>query len=425
MTPRGNAQSTGTAFAAVTTLFFAWGFVTSNNDPLIAALKTIYRLTTAEATLTQFAFFLAYAVASIPAAMLLARIGASRTILASLALMIAACVVVIVASNFQTYLLILVALFLLAAGITALQVAANPLAAALGAPGQSHFRLLFAQSFNSLGVVFGVQVGSSLMLSGAIFQKGAAAVTTAAARAEGLASVDRAFAIIAVFLAALMLLIWVARRRIEAAAPPPAEIESPLAAFTSRWAVFGAAAIFLYVGAEVAIGSVMIIFLERSDVLNLSKVDAGWYLGWIYWFGALVGRFIGSWLLTRFAATRLLGIAAVAAAGLSLAVVVLPGAAGAYAALSIGLFNSIMFPTIFSLTLERSSASVPATSGLLCVAIVGGAALPYIVGKIADAQSIPASFIVPALAYVAVVAFAVAASRARVIGVGAASMAVH
>ena len=415
----------GVAFAAVTTLFFAWGFVTSNNDPLIAALKTIYQLTTAEATLTQFAFFLAYGIASIPAAILLARWGSSRTILASLALMIVGCIVVIVASNFQTYLLILVALFLLAAGITALQVAANPLAAALGTPARSHFRLLFAQAFNSLGVVLGVQIGSSLMLSGAIFQKGAAVVTTAAARAEGLASVDRAFGIIAAFLTALMLLIWVTRHRIETVAPPPAAVESPWAAFGSRWAVFGAIAIFLYVGAEVAIGSVMIIFLERADVLNLSKIDAGWYLGWIYWFGALAGRFIGTFLLTRFAAARLLTLASIAALMLSLSVVLLPGPAGAYAALAIGLFNSIMFPTIFSLTLERSSASVPATSGLLCVAIVGGAVLPYIVGKIADAQSIPASFIVPALAYAVVVAFAIAASRARLVGVGATPLVVH
>ena len=421
----GTGRTGGVAFAAVTTLFFAWGFVTSNNDPLIAALKTIYQLTTAEATLTQFAFFLAYAIASIPAATLLARWGASRTIMASLALMILGCLVAIAASNFQTYLLILVALFLLAAGITALQVAANPLAAALGRPERSHFRLLFAQSFNSLGVVLGVQIGSSLMLSGAIFQKGAAAVTTAVARAEGLASVDRAFGIIAVFLTALLLLIWATRRQIEAVAPPPAAVESPFVAFTSRWAVFGSIAIFLYVGAEVAIGSVMIIFLERADVLNLSKIDAGWYLGWIYWFGALVGRFIGTFLLTRFAATRLLTIAAAAAMALSVAVVLLPGPTGAYAALAIGLFNSIMFPTIFSLTLERSSASVPATSGLLCVAIVGGAALPYIVGKIADAQSIPAAFVVPAVAYAVVAAFAVAAARARVVGTSTLRLAAH
>ena len=410
-TDRGNRTA---AFATVTTLFFAWGFVTSNNDPLIAALKAIYSLSNTEALLTQFAFFLAYAVVSLPAAALLARLGSANTILAALGLMVAGCVTVLVASNYQTYELVLVALFMLAAGITALQVAANPLAASLGRPERSAFRLTLAQAFNSVGVVLGVQIGSSLMLKGRIFEHGAS-VASAAERAAGLASVDRAFGFIAALLASVAILIWATRAWIDASVPRDVAVGSPLAALRSRWAVRGAAAIFLYVGAEVSIGSIMILFLQRLDVLGLSASTAGSYLAWIYWFGALVGRFVGSWLLTILPAPRLvLGAAAMAAALAALAFIA-GGAVGAWAALSIGLFNAILFPTIFSMTLERSSAPAPATSGLLCVAIVGGAVLPIAVGQIADSAGLKAAFALPALAYVGVMLFALAAARARVV----------
>jgi FHS family L-fucose permease-like MFS transporter len=402
------------AFATVTCLFFAWGAVTSNNDPLIAALRAIYSLSYTEALLTQFAFFLAYGVVSLPAAALLDRFGHSRSIVVALGLMVCACLLVLVASSFRTYALVLVALFILAAGITALQVAANPLAAALGPPERSHFRLTFAQAFNSLGVVFGVHIGSRIMLSGDVFSGEGAAIADAAGRAAALAAVDRAFLIIAIFLGALMVLILLSSRRIDAAAPPiAATVASPFAALRSRWALLGALAIFLYVGAEVSIGSIMINFLNQRDVLGVSLEEAGGMLANFYWGGALVGRFIGSWLLTRVAAGKLLAGAAAMAAFLSLLAFTLEGPAAAYAALGVGLFNSIMFPTIFSLTLERSSAPASSTSGLLCMAIVGGAALPYLSGMVADSAGLAMAFIVPALAYLGIVFFAAAAARAR------------
>lgn len=400
------------AFGIVTTLFFAWGFVTSNNDPLIAALRAIYKLSYAEAMLTQFAFFLAYAVASLPGAALLDRLGFVRTIVAALGLMIVACMLVLVASHFYTYALVLVALFLLAGGITALQVAANPLAASLGSPERSHFRLTLAQAFNSLGVVLGVQVGSRLMLNGDIFKGKSATIVDPVARIAGLAAVDHAFIVIAVFLAVLAGLIWLLRSRIEAAAPRAGDaVLSPLAALQSGWAVWGAIAIFLYVGAEVSIGSAMINFLNRPDVLGVSLGAAGWYTGWVYWFGALVGRFAGSILLTRLPASRLLAIAAAIAVALTAIVIVSHGPVAAYAALAIGLFNSIMFPTIFTLTLARSEAPTSATSGLLCVAIVGGAILPWLFGRLADATGLNIAFALPALAYAVIVAFALSSGR--------------
>ncbi|WP_037537272.1 sugar MFS transporter [Sphingomonas sp. PR090111-T3T-6A] len=408
------------AFITVTCLFFAWGFITSNNDPLIAALRGIYSLSRAEAMLTQFAFFLAYGVFSLPAAAVLGRLGPSKTIMASLGVMILGCFIVLAASAAQTYALVLVALFTLAAGITALQVAANPLAAALGVPEKSHFRLTLAQAFNSLGVVLGVHLGSSLMLSGDVFKDGGATITDEASRIAGLGAVNHAFLIIAAFLLALGLLIFVMRHRIENAVPhnggtgAAGENASPLTALRSGWALAGALAIFLYVGSEVSIGSIMINFLNQPEVLGVSLLVAGGMLANYYWGGALIGRFLGSGLLAVFPAPILLSVMVAVAGLLSLAAFTLSGPAAAWCALSIGLFNSIMFPTIFTLTLQRSSAPASATSGLLCVAIVGGAILPFIAGKIADVTGgFGHAFIVPVIGYAGILVFALAAARVK------------
>jgi FHS family L-fucose permease-like MFS transporter len=404
------------AFAAVTTLFFAWGFITSNNDPLIATLKASFSLSYTEALLTQLVFFAAYGFMSIPAAALLNRTGAVRTILVALATMIGGCLLVQFVTRFNSYEIILAALFVLGVGIPTLQVAANPLAAALGPPERSHFRLTFAQAFNSLGVVLGVYFGSTIMLGEDVLKAGHAPITNDADRAIALGAVTHAFFLIAMLLIGLMLFIWLSRGRIEAAAQSIAkgtEHGSALDALRSRWAVFGAIAIGLYVGAEVSIGSIMINFLNRPEILDLSLETAGFYLASIYWMGALVGRFIGSFLLTRIRATILLAAAASVAALLCLLVAMTHGPIAAYSALAVGLFNSIMFPTIFTITLERSGASQASTSGLLCVAIVGGAILPFAVGRFADASSLTLAFVIPMLAYALIAAFATAATRAR------------
>lgn len=405
------------AFVSVTTLFFAWGFITSNNDPLIAALKASFRLSYTEALLTQLVFFAAYGIMSLPAASILNRVGPIRAILLALATMVGGCLLVQFVTRFQSYELILAALFVLGIGITTLQVAANPLAAALGPADSSHFRLTFAQAFNSLGVVMGVSFGSKIMLGAGVLRAGPHAIVTQADKVMALAAVTRAFLLIALTLVGLMVFIWLSRKRIEAAAAGIANggTGSVLAALRSRWAVFGALSIGLYVGAEVSIGSVMINFLNQPSVLDLPLETAGFYLGNIYWMGALIGRFVGSYLLTRVAAPRLLMIAAGCASLLCLTVALNGGPVAAYAALAVGLFNSIMFPTIFTITLERAGGSQSSTSGLLCVAIVGGALLPYAVGKFADDVSLPLAFFVPMAAYAVIVAFAVAASRALVI----------
>ena len=407
------AQRTFLAFAAVTTLFFAWGFITSNNDPLIVALRAAFRLDYTEALLTQIVFFLAYGLLSLPAAWLISRIGAVDMILGSLGLMACGCLAVVASTNAGSFWPILAALFVLAAGFTSLQVAANPLAAELGPARRSHFRLNFAQAFNSLGVVIGVHFGSLVMLGGPVLQSSTSPVLDPRRRSELLAAVDRAFLIMAVLLGALLILFVLLRGFLSNAAPNyrqqiPAKM---FEAFRSRWAIFGAIAIGLYVGAEVSIGSIMINFLNQRHVLGIPFERAGGYLANFYWGGALLGRLLGTLLLTRVRASRLLACCAVVAALLCSTVLLAQGPVSGYAALAIGLFNSIMFPTIFTITLERSGVSQSSTSGLLCLAIFGGAVLPLAVGTIADRSGLSASFIVPLAAYVFIALFALAAGQ--------------
>lgn len=431
------------AFISVTTLFFAWGFITNLIDPLIPAVMEIFGLKVSDAFYTQFAFFIAYGVFSMPAGSLVGKVGYSKTILIALSAMVVACLIFPLATHLRNYELMLVALFILGGGITVLQVAANPLSAALGNPKTSHARLVFSQAFNSLGTVLGPYLGAAMMLSGGLFAV-AAGGDMEAARAASLKKIDTSFLMVAGMLVLLFLFMWSQSRRITENSPPvQAEKFSVFDALKSKWAVFGGLGIFVYVGAEVAIASIMINFLQRPDVIQhlLTGSDqthvlffsfegdpaerAGKMLGWLYWFGAMVGRFIGSFLLTRIRASYLLAVFATAAVLLCLTVSQATGPAAAYAALSVGLFNSIMFPAIFTITLERSTASVAATSGLLCMSIVGGAFIPQVVARIADAGHYHAAFFVPAVCYALIVVFALSSAKAPVVSHGVARAAAH
>src|ERR1700753_240712 len=306
----GNSASRGrdlrAAFIAVTTLFFAWGFITSMIDPLIPSVRKVFDLSYTQSMLTQFAFFMSYGIVSIPGARLVASAGYSRAILLALAAMIVGCLFVPFATSVHSYNLVLVALFIIGTGITVLQIAANPLAAALGTPERSHFRLTLSQAFNSLGTVLGPYLGSRLMLRGGVFASGGTAAITTADREASLRSIDTSFLYLAGMIVLLAVFIWRFSKRLKASAPPAApKHDSVLGALQSPWAIFGAIGIFLYVGAEVSIGSMMINFLHQSDVLNVPLDAAGTLLAF-YWFGAMVGRFAGSALLTRFRATVLL-----------------------------------------------------------------------------------------------------------------------
>lgn len=421
----GKASASGNnlraAFIAVTTLFFAWGFITAMIDPLIPSVRAIFNLSYTQSMLTQFAFFMSYGIVSLPGAAFVARAGYGRSILMALVAMIVGCLFIPVATSVQRYELVLVALFIIGSGITVLQLAANPLAAALGPSHRSHFRLTFSQAFNSLGTVIAPYVGSMLMLRGGVFESGRSAAAVAAGREASLRNIDTSFLWIAAMITLLALFIWRFSARLNRSVPPPAPAhDSVLSALRSRWALLGAAAIFLYVGAEVSIGSMMINFLHLKEVLDVPLDRAGQLVSF-YWFGAMVGRFAGSALLIRLRATTLLGLAAAIASALCLAVSQGTGAAAAGCAIAVGLVNSIMFPTIFTITLERTTASAAATSGFLCMAIIGGALLPQVAGRIADTIGLHVAFLVPMVAYAAISVFAMAAAKARVAGVGQAA----
>lgn len=424
------------AFVAVTTLFFAWGFITSLIDPLVASVKGVFTLTNVQAQLSASAFFIAYGVVSFPAAALIARLKPVPSILVALAMMALACLIMLGAANMASYTLVLVGLFVLASGITVLQVAANPLAAALGDPKGSHFRLTLSQTFNSFGTFIGPFLGAVLFLKGVEVKQGE--VVTAAVRADALAGIDRAYFWICGLLILLLAFFWFSRKTVAEAAPHPAPGKGFIGliaeGFGSRWALFGGLAIFLYVGAEVSIGSQMALFLNSNAVWGQSDVpftvpllshamgsdgvsgvslqEAGKAVAF-YWGGAMVGRAIGSGLLAKFDAPRLLAFFTAVACALSLYVFAFGGVSAGFVALGIGLFNSIMFPVIFTITLDRSSASEEATSGLLCTAIVGGAFLPPLVGAVADRAGYVAAFAVPAACYLVLCLFAVVAGRIR------------
>lgn len=433
------ASRTLAAFAIVTTLFFAWGFITSLVDPLVAAVKGIFTLTNVQAQASASAFFLAYFVMSLPAAALVARLRAASAIILALGTMVAGCLMMLLAANIANYWLVLLGLFTLASGITVLQVAANPLAAALGDARGSHFRLVLSQTFNSFGTFLGPLIGAHLFLAG-VEVKGGGALDPAV-RASALAGIDRAYLWLSALLALLALFFFLSRRLVSSAAPVTSG-GGLLAAFTSRWALFGGAAIFLYVGAEVSIGTQMALFLNSDSVWGRSDAAfgvplVGWLMGSdgvsgvslqeagkavaLYWGGAMVGRAIGSTLLTRMRADRLLALFTAVAAAMCLYVVAIGGVSAGFVALAIGLFNSIMFPVIFTLTLERSSAPPEATSGLLCTAIVGGALVPLLVGAVADASAYTTALILPAACYAFLCLFAVKAGNAPVRDVAAVS----
>ena len=390
------------AFIVLILLFFGWGFVNSNNDPLLTTLKAAFHLSWSAAIATQITSFIACGVISIPAAIFVSKYGAGRTIFFALLIMIAACIIMQLLRVWQNYYIVLFAVFIMSSGVNGLQVAASPLVAGMGAADKSHFRLTLAQTLNSLGVVIGVHFGSEMLLS----RRNIASLPAL----QTVELVGQAYIYIALIILVLLLAVLMFLKPFASYKAKQNHNDEIIGAFRSRWALFGAAAIALYVGSEVAIGSLMINFLHSEKVLGLDLKTAGFFLGNYYWGGALLGRFIGTYALRFIKAYNLLVFAAVFAAGLCLLVVLGHGAIIGYAALLVGVFNSIQFPTIFTLTLERSNASHAATSGLLVLAISFGAALPLMVGLIADNFALNEAFIVPLLAYGFIALFA---SKAR------------
>ncbi len=385
----------------VVTLFFAWGFATVLVDTLVPKLKALFALDYVEVMLTQFCFFLAYLVVSLPAGALIARIGYVRGIVAGLLLMALGCCLFSPAASLGVYPGFLLALFVMAGGITTLQVAANPLIAVLGNPKTAHSRLTFAQAFNSLGTTIGPFVGALFILAGggAAPAPDAPPALLAAQRSAEAHAIEGPFLVIAAGLLVLALIFFVARRqRIGGAATQTRRAGKDLALFARPRLVGGALSIFAYVGAEVSIGSLMINYLMEGRTLGLDAAAAGKLLS-LYWGGAMVGRFIGSAVLTRIEAGTVLAACALGAASLASVSALSSGLVAGATALAIGLCNSIMFPTIFTLAIDGLGDDTPRGSGLLCLAIVGGAVIPLLTGYAADHIGLSLALFVPAACY--------------------------
>jgi FHS family L-fucose permease-like MFS transporter len=396
-------------------LFFIFGGITSLNDVIIPKLKGLFTLSYGEVMLVQSAFFTAYFVISLPAAAIVRRLGYMRTAVIGLLLMTAGCLLFVPASSSGLFVTFLAALFVLAAGITVVQVVANPLISMLGAPATAHSRLTFAQAFNSLGTTVFPYVGSILIL-GSLAQVDPSHLAGAALdafRTQETAVIVRTYLGLAAALVLVAALVWLERHRL---------VETELEAVTFRHALdllrqprfgFGAACIFLYVGAEVAIGSLIVNYLMQSGVLGIDAEAAGKQVPF-YWGGAMVGRFIGAYLLRRFSPGKVLACAAAGAIILLGLSAYSTGEVSGVSLLAIGLFNAIMFPTIFSLASEGLGPRAAEGSGIICVAIVGGAIIPLITGRTADWVGLKTALVVPAICYAGILCFGIYARRPRI-----------
>src|SRR5271166_2507105 len=398
--------------AIVTTLFFMWGFLTCLNDILIPHLKSIFELNYAAVMLVQFAFFGAYAVFSVPCGWIVERIAYQKTMVLGLLTMAAGALLFIPAAMVPSFPLFLAALIILAAGITALQVAANPYVAVLGPARTASSRLNLTQAFNSLGTTVAPYFGGLLILACAPkameeVRKMAPDVLQAY-RVEQASSVKLPYMLIAGAL--IVLAIVIARFNL----PHIPEAEGGHAAehgvHDSVWRhpnlVMGALGIFTYVGAEVAIGSFLVSYMHEPNIGNLTLEAAAGYLSF-YWGGAMIGRFIGSAVLQKVPTRVVLGFNAVVACLLVSISMLTTGHIAMWSMLLIGFFNSIMFPSIFTLGIEGLGPLTGEGSGVLIAAIVGGALIPLITGKIADISGIHHAFIVPAICYLYILLFAI------------------
>jgi FHS family L-fucose permease-like MFS transporter len=390
----------------VMALFFIFGGITSLNDVIIPKLKELFTLNYTQAMLVQFCFFTAYAVIGIPGARLVKRIGYMRGAVVGLLTMMVGCLLFIPASMTATYAVFLFALFVLASGVVIVQVVSNPLISLLGKAETTHSRLTFAQAFNSLGTTVFPFFGAILIL-GSLRSVSADQFTGAeldAYRTAESQAIVRGYLGLAVALAIVASVVWAFRNALK---NEHHDRSATLIGFDllkrTRFG-FGAACIFLYVGAEVAIGSLIVNYLMQSHVMGLEEQAAGKLIG-IYWGGAMIGRFIGSAVLRVLSPGLVLAGVSFGAIALIALSTQTSGAVSGYSLLAVGLMNSIMFPTIFSLACEKLGARAADGSGIINVAIFGGAVIPLLTGVIADATgSLSFSLILPAICY-AIIAF--------------------
>ena len=395
----------------LTSLFFMWGFLTCLNDILIPHLKAVFLLNYAEAMLIQLAFFAAYFIVSLPSGAIVERIGYKKGIVIGLVTAGIGCLLFYPAAGAQSYPLFLLALFVLAAGITLLQVAANPYVAILGRPETASSRLNLTQAFNSLGTTIAPYFGALVILSVAVKStEEIARLDPAGLSAYQLAQAS-AVQVPYLWLAAALLVIaaifaFLKLPQVEAAGPDPDLHGGVELSRTSAWGyrhlVLGAVGIFVYVGAEVSIGSFLVNYISNPDILGITALQAGKFVSF-YWGGAMVGRFIGSAVQRKIKPGTVLAFNAIFAILLVVTSMLSFGYLAMISILLVGLFNSIMFPTIFTLAIDGLGKHTGQGSGILCMAIVGGAVIPVVQGFIADAIGVHHAFLLPVICYMFIV----------------------
>jgi FHS family L-fucose permease-like MFS transporter len=391
--------------AMVTTLFFMWGFLTALNDILIPHLKAIFDLSFAQVLLVQFTFFSGYVVFAFPAGKLVERIGYQKTMVTGLLIMALGAFLFVPAASAPSFPFFLTALIILAAGITALQVSANPYVSVLGPPQTASSRLNLAQAFNSFGTTIAPNFGSLLILSAAPMAISEihklAPDALHAYRLHEAATVKIPYIGLALTLIALAVVIALFRLpKIAGEEHVSAEdLRKAGSVWKRKHLVLGALGIFLYVGAEVAIGSFLVNYFILPDIGAMTVKAAGFYLS-LYWMCAMIGRFVGSAVLQKLRTGPLLGAVAIAACGLVAASMLSHGWMAVWTIILVGLFNSIMFPSIFTLGIAELGPLTGEGSGILVAAIVGGAIIPELEGLLADSIGIHYAFILPALCYI-------------------------
>ena len=394
-------------------LFFIFGGITSLNDVILPKLKELFTLNYTQAMLVQFCFFTAYLVIGIPGAQLVKRIGYMRGAVVGLLTMMAGCLLFIPASQTATYGLFLFALFILASGVVVVQVVTNPLISLLGPQKTVHSRLTFAQAFNSAGTTIFPIVGATLIL-GSLAGVSAAELSGAqldAYRTAESAAIVRTYIGLAVALAVIAAVVWMFRNRLKGERHEQTSIAGGFQLLKRPRFGYGALCIFLYVGAEVAIGSLIVNYLMQGTVMGLEEQSAGQMIGY-YWGGALVGRLIGSVALRLLSPGLILTGVALGAITLLAISTNTTGTVSGYSLLAIGLMNSIMFPTIFSLACEKLGSKAADGSGIINIAIFGGAVIPLLTGMLADASgSLATALVLPALCYAVIAGFGFYARR--------------
>ncbi|WP_102945563.1 L-fucose:H+ symporter permease [Stenotrophomonas aracearum] len=410
--------NTRMALAVATTIFFMWGFLTCLNDILIPHLKAVFELNYAKAMLVQFTFFGAYFLMSLPAGRLVAHLGYKKGIVAGLAIAAVGALGFWPAAELRVYEAFLGALFVLATGITVLQVAANPYVALLGPEQTASSRLTLAQALNSLGTAIAPIFGGLLILGNTVKSADELAALGAAEqlayRTQEAQAVQGPYVGLAIALALLAVFVYLFRLPALNETTEQADTGSHtlMDALRHRHVLFGVLGIFFYVGAEVSIGSFLVNYLSMPNIGGLTEQQATGYVS-AYWTMAMVGRFAGSAIMTRFSPRILLTLFAGANALLLALTMATEGHVAMYSVVAIGLFNSIMFPTIFALSIERLGPLTNKASSLLIMAIVGGAIIPFLQGLLADRIGLHLSFILPLLCYGYILFYGMWGSRPR------------